>query len=92
MFGNLKENREVQKPKFKFGQLVRTAYIKTVFSKSDSLNWSYLLYAKTEVLHITMLSYRITYLPERYNENLLVPTKLTLDENIQVMKNLNLIE
>ena len=33
----------------------------------------------TEVKHDTFPSYRIDYLPERYNENLLLPTKLTLD-------------
>ena len=28
-------------------------------------------------------------LPERYNENLLLPTKLTLEENNKIMKELN---
>ena len=37
-------------------------------------------------------SYRINYLPERYNENLLLPTKLSLDEKNKVMKELNLIQ
>ena len=36
VYNNLKDNREKQKPKFKFGQLVRTADIKRVFSKGDS--------------------------------------------------------
>ena len=44
----------------------------------------------TEVIHDTIPSYRIDYLPERYKENLLLPTKLTLEENNQVMKELNL--
>ena len=39
-----------------------------------------------------MTSYRINYLPERYNQNLLLSTKLTLEENNQVMKELNLIQ
>ena len=92
VYNNLKDNREVLKPKFNLGQLVRTADIKRVFSKGDSTNWSYKLYTRTEVIHDTIPSYRIDYLPERYNENLLLPTKLSLEENNQVMKNLNLIQ
>ena len=74
------------------GQLLRTADNKRVFSKGDSTNYSYKLYTITEVLHDTIPSYRFNYLPERYNENLLLPTKLTLDENNQVMKELNFIQ
>ena len=92
VYNNLKDDREVQKPKFKLGQFVRTADIKKVFSKGDSTNWSYKLYTITEVIHDTIPSYRIDYLPERYNENLLLPTKLSLEENNQVMKELNLIQ
>ena len=92
VYSNLKDKREVRKPKFKLGDLVRTADIKRVFSKGDSTNYSYKLYTITEVIHDTIPSYRINYLPERYNENLLLPTKLTLDENNQVMKKLNLIQ
>ena len=92
VYNNLKDTREIQKPKFKLGQLVRTADIKRVFSKGDSTNWSYKLYTITEVIHNTIPSYRIDYLPERYNQNLLLPTKLTLEENNQVMKKLNLIQ
>ena len=32
---NLKDNREIQKPKFKLGQLVKTADIRKVFSEGD---------------------------------------------------------
>ena len=92
VYSNLKDNREVRKPKFKLGQLVRTADIKRVFSKGDSTNYSYKLYTITEVIHNTIPSYRIDYLPERHNENLLLPTKLTLEENNKVMKDLNLIQ
>ena len=92
VYNNLKDDREVLKPKFNLGQLVRTADIKKVFSKGDSTNYSYKLYTITEVIHDTIPSYRIDYLPERYNENLLLPTKLSLEENNQVMKNLNLIQ
>ena len=92
VYNNLKDNRVKQKPKYRLGQLVRTSDIKRVFSKGDSTNCSYLLYTITEVIHDTIPSYRTDYLPERYNENLLLPTKLSLDENNHVMKKLNLIE
>ena len=92
VYNNLKDNREVRKPKFKFGHLVRTADIKKVFSKGDSTSWSYKLYTITEVIHDTIPSYRINYLPERYNENLLLPTKQSLEQNNQIMKALNLIQ
>ena len=92
VYNNLKDDREVRKPKFKLGQFVRTADIKRVFSKGDSTNYSYKLYTITEIIHDTIPSYRIDYLPERYNENLLLPSKLTLEENNQIMKKLNLIQ
>ena len=92
VYSNLKDNREIQELKFHLNQLVRTADIKKVFSKGDSTNYSYKLYAITEVIHDTTPSYRIDYLPERYNQNLLLPSKLSLDENDQVMKKLNLIQ
>ena len=92
VFDNLRDDRQKQRPKFKLGQLVRTADIKKVFSKGDSTNWSYEIYTITEVIHDTIPSYRINYLPERYNENLLLPTKLSLHENNQIMKKLNLIQ
>ena len=72
--------------------MVRTSDIKKVFSKGDSTNYSYKLYTITEVIYDTVPSYRINYLPERYNQNLLLPTKLTLEQNNQVMKELNIIQ
>ena len=92
VFSNLQDRRVKRQAKYKLGQLVRTADIKRVFSKGDSTNWSYKLYTITEIIHDTIPSYRIDYLPERYNENLLSPSKLTLDENNQIMKKLNLIQ
>ena len=92
VYNNLKDDREVRKPKFKLGDLVRTSDIKRVFSKGDSTNYSYKLYTITETIHDTIPAYRINYLPERYNENLLLPTKLSLDENNKIMKDLNLIQ
>ena len=92
VYSNLKDKRSKINPKFKLGQLVRTADIKKVFSKGDSTNYSYKLYTITEVIHDTIPSYRINYLSERYNENLLLPTKLSLEQNNQVMKELNLFQ
>ena len=77
IFDNLKDDRVKQKPKFRLGQLIRVADNRKVFSKGDSTNYSYKLYTITEVLHDTIPAYRINFLPERYNENLLLPTKLT---------------
>ena len=92
VYSNLRDKRKILNPKYKLGQLVRTVDIKRVFSKGDSTNWSYKLYTITEVIHDTIPSYRIDYLPERYNENLLLPTKLSLEQNNQFMKELNLIQ
>ena len=92
VYSNLQDDRQKQTPKYKLGQLIRTADIKRVFSKGDSTNYSYKLYTITEVIHDTVPSYRINYLAERYNENLLLPTKLTLEQNNQVIKKLNLIQ
>ena len=56
VYNNLKDNKKIQKPKYKLGDLVRTADIKRVFSKGDSTNYSYLLYTITEVIHDTFPS------------------------------------
>ena len=92
VYSNLQDRRVKQQPKYNLGQLVRKADIKRVFSKGDSTNYSYKLYTITTVIYNNIPSYRLEYIPERYNENLLLPTNLTLDENNQVMKELNLIQ
>ena len=56
VYSNLQDPRVRQKPKYKLGQLVRTADIKKVFSKGDSTNWSYKLYTITEIIHDTIPS------------------------------------
>ena len=89
---NLQDRRVKQKPKYKSRQLFRTAYIKWVFSFGYSTNYSYKLYTVTEVIHDTIPTYRIDYIPESYNENLLSSTNLILDENNQVMRKLNLFQ
>ena len=92
VYSNLEDGRVKQQPNFKLGQLVRTSDIRKVFSKGDSTNYSYKFYTITEVIHDTIPSYRIDYLPERYIENLLLPTKLSLEQNNNVTKKLNLIQ
>ena len=92
VFSNLQDKRKILNPKYKIGQLVRTADIKKMFPKGDSTNYSYKVYAITSVIHDTIPSYRIDYLPGRYIENLLLPTKLSFEENNKVMKELNLIQ
>ena len=92
VFDNLGDDREKQQPKYKLGQVVRTADIKKVFSRGDSTNYSYRLYTITEVYHDTIPSYRLNHQTERYNQNLLLPTKLTVEENNQVMKKLILFQ
>ena len=92
VYSNLQDKRKMLNPKFKLGQLVRTADIKQVFSKGDSTNYSYKLYTITEVIHDIVPGYRLNYLPERYNQNLLLPTKLSLEQNNQVRKELNLVQ
>ena len=54
VYSNLQDKREKQTPKYKLGQLVRTADIKKVFSKGDSTNYSYKFYTITEVIHDTI--------------------------------------
>ena len=92
VYSNLHDRRVKRKPKFKLGQLVRTADIKRVFSKEDSTNYSYKLYTITEIIHDTIPIYRIDYLPERYNQNLLLSIKLFLEQSNKIIKELNLIQ
>ena len=65
IFSNLQDRRVKQQPKYKLGQLVRSADVKQVFSKGASTNWSYKLNTITEVIHESIPSYRINYSPER---------------------------
>ena len=62
------------------------------FCKGDSTILSIKLYTINEVIHDTITCYRINYIPERYNENLLRSTNLTFEEINHVIKKLNLIQ
>ena len=64
----ISEIKQKNESKFKLGQLVRAADFKKKISKRDSTNWSYKLFTFTEVIHVTIPSYRIKFLPERYSE------------------------
>ena len=65
VYSNLQYRIVNQQPKFKLGQLVRTADIKRVFSNGDSTNYGYILNTKNEVIKDTVPRYRINYLPEK---------------------------
>ena len=89
-YKNLLDKRKKVTPKFQLNDLVRTADLKKTFSKSDTTNWSYKLYKITEIINDTIPAYKIDNLKERYNESLLRKTELSLKQNEDVMKVLNL--
>ena len=78
------------KPKFQVNDFVRTTDLMKTFSKGDMTNWSYELYIFTEIIIDTIPSYKIDNLKERYKEELLKKTKLTMRKRNSVMKKLNL--
>ena len=90
VYKNLLDKRNKITPNFQINDLVRTADLKRTFSRGDTTNWSYKLYKITEILHDTIPTYHIDNLPERYNESLLKRTELSLKQNKDVMKALNL--
>ena len=57
VYKNLLDERKKIKPKYKVGDLVRTADLKKTFSKGDTTNWSYKLYKFTEIIIDTISSY-----------------------------------
>ena len=68
---NLLDKRKTIETKFQVNDLVRTAYLKRIFSKGDTTNWSYKLYKITQIVNDTIPSYKIDQLPQRYKEALL---------------------
>ena len=90
VYNSLLDKQKKVKPKFQINDLVRTADLKRTFSKGDTTNWSYKLYKITEIIDDTIPTYHIDNLPERYNESLLKRTELSLKQNKDVMKALNL--
>ena len=87
---NWSDKKKKVKPKFQVNNLVRVADLKKTFSKGDTTNWSYKLYKITEIVNDTIPSNRIDNLKERYNEPLLKKTELSMKENDNVMKKLNI--
>ena len=90
VYKNLLDKRKKVTPKFQINDLVRTADLRRTFSKGDTTNWSYKLYKITEIINDTIPSYRLDDLPERYNESLLKKTELSMKEDNNVMKKLNI--
>ena len=86
---NLDKRKKVT-PKFQVNDLVRTANLKETFSKGDTTNWSYKLYKTTEIIIDTIPSYKIKNLPERYNESLLKKTELTMKDNDNAKRKINI--
>ena len=90
VYKDLYDKRKRIKTKFQIYDLVRTTDLKKTFSKSDTTNWSHKFYKITAIINDTIPSYHIDKLPERYSESLLKQTELTMKENKNVMKTLNL--
>ena len=91
VYNNLLDKRKKVKPEFQINDLVRVADLRKTFSKSDRTHWFYKLYKISEIINDTIPSYRIDNLKERYNESLLKKTELTMKENDNVMKKLNIV-
>ena len=76
---NLLDKRKKIKPKYKIGDLVRTADLKRTLPKGDTTNWSYKLYKITEITNDTIPKYRVDNLPQRrYKQALLKKTELSM--------------
>ena len=90
IYKSLLDKRKKMNSKFQVNDLARKADLKGTFSKRDATNWSYKLYKVTEIGIDAIPSYRIDNSGERYNESFLKKTELTIKENKDVMKALNL--
>ena len=64
--------------------------MKIFFSKSDSTNWSYKMFTKSERIHDAISSQGIFFLPDGCKENFLRSTEITVNGNNTVVKKLNL--
>ena len=70
--------------------LVRVAEVKKTFSKGDTTNWSYEFCKIAEIIIDTIPSYKFDQLPKRYSKYLLKMSEVSLKENKDVVKALNL--
>ena len=83
---------EENKTNFQVDDLLRTADLKKTFAKSDTTNWSYKLFKITEINHGTIPIYHIDNLKERHKETLSKKTELTMKENKDLLRKINLSE
>ena len=90
VYKNLLDKRKRISSEFQINDLFRTADLRKTFSKGDMTNWSYKLYNYTKIINDTIPSYKIEKLKGRHNEALLKKTELSLKENKDVMKKLNI--
>ena len=90
VYKNLLDKRNKIKLKFQLKEFVRVADLKKTFPKGDTTNWSNKLYQIKEIINDTIPSYRLDNLPERCIESLLKKTELTMKENKDVVKTLNI--
>ena len=90
VYKNILDERKKIKTKYEIGDLVRTEDLKKTFSKGDTTNWSYNMYKITEIIKDTIPAYKFDNLNETYNESLLKKTELTMKENKDVMKKINI--
>ena len=90
IYKNLLDKRKKTKSTFQVTDLVRTTDLKRTFSKEDTVNSFYKLYKSSETKNDPLLSYKTDQLPERFNETLLKKTEVSMKENKDVRKKLNL--
>ena len=90
VYKNILDKPKKITPKFQLNDLVRAADLKKTSSKRDTTNWSYILYKITEIINDKIPSYHIDNFKKSYNESLLKKTELSLKQNKDVMKTLNL--
>ena len=89
-YNNIKDKRKIINQKLQVNDLVRTAGLEKNFSKGDTTDWPYKLYQITEINNDSIPSYKVDNFKERYNEDLLKKTELTMKQIDNVMKKLNL--
>ena len=59
VYNNFSSKRKKIEPKFQRNNLVRAADLKKTFSKSNTTNWSYILYKTNEIINDTIPAYKI---------------------------------
>ena len=92
VYKNFLDKRKKVNPKFQVNDFVRTADLKKTFSKGDMTTWSYKFYKITEIINYIRPSYKLDNLKENItNQSLLKKTELTMKENKDVKKKVNLI-